>query len=247
MSISSLAPAVCFSLREEHNFIKVISAFTAMAFPALLKRCKRFSPLLAAPALLLLNQVQAKAVLNYYIFESGGNVVIRGKGSLALPGPKSSVLSSSCPFYSSSSGSLCSGPTPPLPPISLTYLLAGTVQLPGTIDISPNTSSGNSVGVLQSQEFIAHLQYTGGPITSESVFSGQTLASFGITSAGLIGTWTLQSNGSDGYTANDTINFTVGAPSVPGPLPLLGAGAAFGVSRRLRKRVAAPLSNPPEA
>jgi hypothetical protein len=36
--------------------------------------------------------------------------------------------------------------------------------------------------------------------------------------------------------ASTTIsNFT--APAVPGPLPLLGAGAAFGWSRQLRKRI----------
>jgi hypothetical protein len=41
----------------------------------------------------------------------------------------------------------------------------------------------------------------------------------------------------------------LGAPTaaVPGPLPLLGAGAAFGWSRRLRRRIAAPLSTPPQA
>jgi MYXO-CTERM domain-containing protein len=38
-----------------------------------------------------------------------------------------------------------------------------------------------------------------------------------------------------------------GPASVPGPLPLLGVGAAFGWSRRLRKRIAAPLSTPPQA
>jgi hypothetical protein len=37
---------------------------------------KRLSPLLAAPAALLLTQGQAKAVLTYSIFESAGNVVV---------------------------------------------------------------------------------------------------------------------------------------------------------------------------
>ncbi len=37
------------------------------------------------------------------------------------------------------------------------------------------------------------------------------------------------------------------AAAVPGPLPLLGAGAAFGWSRRLRKRIATPLIIPPQA
>ena len=35
--------------------------------------------------------------------------------------------------------------------------------------------------------------------------------------------------------------------SVPGPLPLLGAGAAFDWSRRLRHRLAQPLATPPQA
>jgi MYXO-CTERM domain-containing protein len=35
--------------------------------------------------------------------------------------------------------------------------------------------------------------------------------------------------------------------TVPGPLPLLGAGAAFGWSRRLRKRITTPLITPPQA
>lgn len=35
--------------------------------------------------------------------------------------------------------------------------------------------------------------------------------------------------------------------AVPGPLPLFGAAAAFGWSRRLRKRIATPLITPPKA
>ena len=38
-----------------------------------------------------------------------------------------------------------------------------------------------------------------------------------------------------------------GPADVPGPLPLFGAAAAFGWSRRLRKRIAAPLITPPQA
>jgi len=37
------------------------------------------------------------------------------------------------------------------------------------------------------------------------------------------------------------------AADVPGPLPLFGAAAAFGWTRRLRKRIAAPLIAPPQA
>jgi hypothetical protein len=80
----------------------------------------------------------------------------------------------------------------------------------------------------------------GTPITSTATFNSTTLGALGFTTTGLLGTWTLQPlNGSDLYTANDTIQVVIGAPppaAVPGPLPLLGAGAAFGWARRLRKR-----------
>lgn len=44
------------------------------------------------------------------------------------------------------------------------------------------------------------------------------------------GTWTVNGTG-------DTIRFQVTTNPVPGPLPVLGAGAAFGFSRRLRRRI----------
>jgi hypothetical protein len=81
------------------------------------------------------------------------------------------------------------------------------------------------------------------PIVSSATFNGRTLAGLGFTTTGLIGTWSLTGT-------SETINVFLGNPvsaAVPGPLPLLGAGAAFGWSRRLRKRIAAPLSTPPQA
>jgi hypothetical protein len=50
------------------------------------QRCKRLTPLLAAPAALLLLQGQAKAFLTYNIYESAGNVVVQTSGSLNLTG-----------------------------------------------------------------------------------------------------------------------------------------------------------------
>jgi len=99
-------------------------------------------------------------------------------------------------------------------------------------------------------QLLALDSYAGGERLSEAVFNGKSLADFGITTSGLLSTWTLQpADGLDPYTANDSINLIAGPPSaaVPGPLPLLGAGAAFGWSRRLRKRIAAPLITPPQA
>ena len=58
----------------------------------LAQRCKRLSPLLAAPAVLLLSQGEAKAILNYNIFQRGSDVVLSARGSLSLPGVVSSSV-----------------------------------------------------------------------------------------------------------------------------------------------------------
>ena len=48
-------------------------------------------------------------------------------------------------------------------------------------------------------------------------------------------------NFSPDNTSSNTLLFTPASPaSVPGPLPLFGAGAAFGWSRRLRRRIKSP-------
>jgi hypothetical protein len=74
------------------------------------------------------------------------------------------------------------------------------------------------------------LYIAGQPIISRATAPGLTLASLGLTtSSGTLGTWTLANTG-------DTISVKVSNP-VPGPLPVLGAGAAFGFSRRLRRRI----------
>ncbi len=81
----------------------------------------------------------------------------------------------------------------------------------------------------------------GQPFYSSATFNGKSLASEGFTATGLVGTWTI-----DG--TSESINVYIGPPDpVPGPLPLLGAGAAYGWSRRLRRRIAASLSTPPQA
>jgi len=54
------------------------------------------------------------------------------------------------------------------------------------------------------------------------------------------GTWNLlfaDDSGSDPLSINSW-SLTVNTPPAPGPLPLLGAASAFGISRRLRRRIA---------
>jgi len=225
-----------------------------MPLRTIAKRCKRLTPLLAAPAVLLLSQGQAKAVLTYYIFENAGNVEIQAVGSLVLP---ISTGTSSCGVdpggaIFSLAAILCAGPEGDYN----LYKVQGPPFFNGTVDIDPADSVTGIPTYLAGYvpEFGIATGYTPGtPITSTATFNTKTLAGLGFTTTGLRGTWILQPlDSSDTYTANDTIQVVIGAPpspstAVPGPLPIFGAGAAFGWSRRLRKRIAAPLSTPPQA
>jgi len=204
----------------------------------------RFSSFLAAPAALFLGTGQAKAVLTYNIFESGGNVVVQTAGALNLTGA-TAVATTQCGFdgaIASTLALICTG----LSVTSPQYKIAGPSSFNGSALALPASIVTGTTAYLYgtNQAFSISSAYVSGtPIISSATFNGQTLASMGFTiTTGLIGTWTL--NGT-----SETIQVVLGQPSaaVPGPLPLLGAGAAFGWSRRLRKRSTTPLSTPPQA
>ena len=217
-------------------------------FRTLGQRFQRFSPLLAAPAALLLSQGQAKAVLTYNVFESAGNVVVQASGSLDLSSTSSFAFQNSCAAGApggaiySSFAIICTGTEIASPAFTIT----GPASFNGSVAITPASSvSGILTGMVGiSGAFAIDPSYIyNTPIVSSATFNGQTLASLGFTTTGLIGTWTI-----DG--TSESIQVFLGPPStaaVPGPMPLLGAAAAFGFSRRLRKRIAAPLSTPPQA
>ena len=213
------------------------------------QHCKRFSPFLAASASLLLCQGQAKAVLTYNIFESNGDVVIEANGSLNLPASTSTGKCETNGAIASLVAAICTGPDSVLNlyGISGTKFFDAAVFIFNGLSTSSTSTyiSGSPESELPTGFAISSGYISGNPIFSRSTFSGQTLASIGFTvSSGLLGSWTLDGTG-------DTIQAFLGPPSppsaVPGPLPLLGAGAAFGWSRRLRKRIAAPLITPPQA
>ena len=212
----------------------------------LAQHCKNFAPLLAAPAALLLLQGQAKAVLTYNIFEFAGNIVIQTSGSLNLTGA-ATTGSGFCGVSGAIQpglASICTGPGGSGNPINK-YAITGPATFGGSGTLPANSVTGIS-NILKGDLGIFGIDpaYTSNtPIVSSATFNGTTLASLGLTTPGLIGTWTI--NGT-----SETIDVVNGAPSaaaVPGPLPLFGAGAAFGWSRRLRKRIAAPLSTLPQA
>ncbi|MFN7740285.1 MAG: hypothetical protein ACK5RA_08510 [Cyanobacteriota bacterium] len=70
----------------DKTFVYFFAHPEMLPFHVLADRCKRLSPLLAAPAVWLSVQGQAKAVLTYNIFESAGAVIVQTSGSLDLTG-----------------------------------------------------------------------------------------------------------------------------------------------------------------
>ena len=212
-----------------------------MPLRTLAKRCKHLTPLLAAPAALLLIQGKAKAVLTYNIFESSGNVIVQTSGNLNLTGA-TSAPNNSCGTnggISSSIAGICTGPNTN----SLGYEITGPSIFNGTVSVSPASSVTGIQTILSgaiNKFYIDPTYASNASIVSGATFNGTTLAALGFSTTGLIGTWSLTGT-------SETIQVIIGAPAVPGPLPLLGAGAAFGWSRRLRNRIAAPLITPPQA
>jgi hypothetical protein len=205
---------------------------------------------------LLLGQGQAKAILNINIFDDGPNLKVTVQGSLSQLG---SILSvGECGANGFLSGQfngfpslLCTGPTAfvPLYAISGPAGYGGNGFLGGADLVSGFTFRfGPSSYPLTSGIRIDSIYVLSQPFFSSATFNGKSLASEGFTATGLVGTWTI-----DG--TSESINVCIGSgpcasnptTSVPGPLPFLGAAAAFGWSRRLRKRIATPLITPPQA
>lgn len=201
-------------------------------------RVKPFTSFLAPLALVSLIAAErpAEAVLTYYIYEPAGtgNVVVETLVSLNLPSGVAIEGCSAAPvgvIFSSVAG-ICIGPSAQL---NAYTLISGPFSFIGPDNLFADSASGIAttlVGV--SQQFAIDTTYTGGPIISSSTFGMSTLTGLGFTTTGLLGTWTLDGTG-------DTIKVRVAAPpapptsATPGPLPILGAAAAFGSVRKLRR------------
>ena len=206
---------------------------------------------LAVPAVLLLSQGRAEAILTYYIFEDAGSLKIQTKGSLNLPsstGTGAECVGAPGGAFVAGGGfqQICSGQEtgtlPPLPELTQYSIIGPTSFTQGSGgSLSPaNSTDGiaNYVDALNSKLYISPSYTSGSKIASEAIFTGKFLSDIGLGStSGSIGSWYL------GADANDTtrqINVIVGAPPAdpaPAPLPLLGAAGAFGWSRRLRRRI----------
>lgn len=204
-----------------------------------LKKISKHISLISAPVALLLSADPAKAMLNIAIFDDGPNLKVEVSGSLSELG--SSIGDGICGVNGalfSSAGAICTG----IDTFSPAYLISGPADFGGSAALFPaDFVSGPLLGIGTSDLILLvdPSYVVGQPFLSSATFNNTNAVTQGFSVPGLVGTWTI--NGT-----SESINLFIGPPpaEVPGPLPLLGAGAAFGWSRRMRRRIASPLITP---
>ena len=248
-----------------------------MLFRTLRPVLQAFSPLLAAPAALLLIQGQALASTTLVTFPLNNNT--DGNSGLNYSVFDSSILSAATigngPGFSDFSV-VNDGLTPDVqvltvyPSLNISSVTAADALNNNwyfTIALTPNGSMsidtinldwsrGGSTGVRgwfarsSLDNFVSDLYSNQTPNGTATGLQPVTISLSGFTGLTTPTDFRFYSYTERTTRSMDFSNISFGGPgpaSVPGPLPLFGGGAAFGWSRRLRKRIAAPLSTPPQA
>lgn len=197
--------------------------------------------LISVPVALLLSADPAKAILNIAILDDGPNLKVEVSGSLSELGSQKYL--SAC----GASGALSSDPAVICTGIdtrSPVYSMSGPKNFGGSAFLFPADFVSGPMFAFSAIDSVFGVDASyvvGQPFLSSATFNNTNAVAQGFTVPGLAGTWTI-----DG--TSESINLFVGPPAeVPGPLPLVGAGAAFGWSRRIRRRITAPVSTPPQA
>jgi hypothetical protein len=122
------------------------------------------------------------------------------------------------------------------------YKVALYNPIPGQAFLSYNTNAGGSAvsgGALAYSKSLSTTSPVSGPSTATETTVAPIVTFSPVTTGPVTFTSTLTRTSGKVDTLSDTLN-QAKDPSindVPGPLPLLGAGAAFGFSRRLRSRI----------
>ena len=172
-----------------------------------------------------------EAALIFNVFESGPDLVVSASGSLSL----STIEGAAQSFWSgrleSANANIATGSN-----INLnTYQVSGPLSFGGSVSLVGASSVSGTPLFLQGDlsRFSIDPSYaSGSQIVSTATFSNKTLLGAGFPASGFLATWSLGTG--------ETISLEVAPsppPAVPGPVPLFGAGAAFGLSRRLRHRL----------
>jgi hypothetical protein len=186
----------------------------------------------------------AQAVLNIYLFDdTKGNLTIEAHGTLQLG-------------TDFGSGGGCSSGAPPafIIPTDNALNLCADNQLFYSIEVAPGatthqpwgtdnsqqsgTFSGSDFGLEGDGAYTFQTTLTSGALfNSTATFSPFSISSLGLdVNSGLLAKYQIKQT-------KDIINLYVDAPpdpppaNVPAPLPFAGAAAAFGWSRRLRRRI----------
>lgn len=200
------------------------------------------STVAAALAIATLNTGQANALVVYEFIQQGSDVVMNVSGSVSTT-PSSPTQASSFgnifnPFYTLiSSGNFGNS--------GKAWNLNGgpTGGFGNFVQTSFTSYSGTAINLAYGSALFIDNYTLGTPISGFGLFAAQSLASLGFSSTapGLIASWNIA--GSTGETVEVRIGSN--APSsVPSPLPLVGAAAAFAHSRRLRARLRQGLPSP---
>jgi len=200
-----------------------------MAIGGMLKRLGFPIALLAATACTVISAGDADAVLVYELIQQGSDVTLNVSGSLTGLPTGASASRTGPSLIGPGLAIIASGSF-----AGTTYTTSGPTNF-GSGGPNLISYSGDPFSFAFGTSLLLSSTYgQGSPITGSGLISGQTLASLGLSStSGLLGTWTVGS---------DSIEVWAGAKpaaTVPGPLPLFGAGVAFAYSRRLRARVRA--------
>ncbi|MEB3332523.1 MAG: hypothetical protein VKI83_08535 [Synechococcaceae cyanobacterium] len=202
-----------------------------------------------APAAVLLAPQASHADLNYVFSQVGSDVVLNVNGSVTLPTPYLTGFSDAITASVQDIPASISSGTAPFPtPMDIYRLTKGPFAAFGTypLTFTAATSSSGAVHRLDSDDesptnsfwyFPTGTYTSGSPLSSTMTFANKTFASMGLDPTGAPYEWTFNGTGGTTGIPLERIIVSFAAPqSVPGPLPLLGAGAAFGWSRRLRRR-----------
>jgi hypothetical protein len=187
-------------------------------------RClaKTIAPIALVGATLGLAANPAQALTQFagYYAPANWTQSIQGDGFINTGGAPVSII-------------LSSANDAPFPPINQNTDFTIAAPLAGTVsfDWAYSTADGpfyDSFGYLLNGDFTQLTDNGGGQVQSGS-------ASFSVLAGDVFGFRQNSFDSCCGRASTTISNFN--APAAPGPLPLLGAGAAFGWSRQLRRRI----------
>lgn len=162
------------------------------------------------PLLALASVTDARAAFTMYLYESGGNVVASGSGSLNTSGAGCGPTGTQV-IKPSPGGMLYTGGTLGSNAICKIYSLSGPATFgTGETLVSANSSSGTYVAIGFLSLGVASTYVSGTQITSGAVFNGKTLAGLGVTCGTYVWTW---------GSGTDADSYTLEACTAPPPPP----------------------------